>query len=136
MAEAIFKGASGQLHRFVACAPGAPLPEAPAVYAFARPGPGGRGWTPVFLSRTANLAQRIVRHELWDEARRLGATHILIHQRGARDAREAVEADLLASLRPVLNGPFDAARALTSSAEQRAVRLWKTAPPPRRFARV
>jgi hypothetical protein len=110
MAEAIFKGVSGRLHRFAAFSPEASLPASPAVYAFARRGSGG--WTTVFLSRTANLAQRMARHEMWDEARRLGATHILIHQRHERDAREAVEADLLAALRPALNGPLDAARAL------------------------
>lgn len=114
MAEAIFKGASGRLHRFTAVRPGADFDGAPAVYAFARPGPGGRGWTPLFVSRTANLSKRLARHELWDDAQRLGATHVLVHQRGARDAREAVEADLLASLRPVLNGPMDASRAVAA----------------------
>jgi hypothetical protein len=115
MAEAIFKGASGRLHRFSAMGPGTSFPSTPAVYAFARPGQGGRGWVPVFVSRTANLAKRMATHEIWDEARRLGATHVLVHQRGARDAREAVEADLLASLRPVLNGPSDAGRSATAS---------------------
>ncbi|HWA21693.1 MAG TPA: hypothetical protein VG735_04785 [Caulobacterales bacterium] len=117
MAEAIFKGVSGRLHRFSAFAPQAAMPAGPAVYAFARPGPGGKGWTTLFLSRTANLAQRMARHELWAEARRLGATHILIHQRHERDAREAVEADLLAALRPALNGPLDAARAIDPPAK-------------------
>lgn len=108
--EAIFKGVSGRLHRFQAYAPGGDLPAGPAVYAFARPGPGGRGWQPVFLSRTADLVRRLDRHERWEEARQLGATHILVHLRSERDAREAVEADLLASLRPVLNGPFGGAQ--------------------------
>lgn len=115
MAEAIFKGVSGRLHRFSAFAPNAPMPASPAVYAFARR--SGGGWTALFISRTANLAQRMGRHELWDEARRLGATHILIHQRHERDAREAVEADLLAALRPSLNGPVNAARAIDPPAK-------------------
>lgn len=118
MAEAIFKGASGRLHRFTAVSPSADFGDAPAVYAFARPGPGGRGWTPLFVSRTANLGKRLARHEVWEDARRLGATHVLVHQRGARDAREAVEADLLASLRPVLNGPMDASRAVSAQKPQ------------------
>jgi hypothetical protein len=125
MAEAIFKGVSGRLHRFSAFAPNAPMPAGPAVYAFARRGNGG-GWITLFLSRTANLAQRMGRHELWDEARRLGATHILIHQRHERDAREAVEADLLAALRPLLNGPVNAARAIDPPAK--VVRLAPAAP--------
>jgi hypothetical protein len=121
MAEAIFKGVSGKLHRFSAVAPGAAFPGTPAVYAFARPGQGGRGWVPVFVSRTANLAKRMAAHEIWEEARRLGATHVLIHQRDARDAREAVEADLLASLRPVLNGPSDAGRSATAAPKAKVV---------------
>ncbi len=112
MAEAIFRGASGRLHRFAACEPGTEFAAAPGVYAFARPGAGGRSFAPLFLSRTANLAERLAGHERWEEARLLGATHVLVHQRQERDAREAVEADLLAALRPILNGPFDAAPAL------------------------
>jgi hypothetical protein len=119
MAEAIFKGKSGKLHRFTALRPETDFAAAPAVYAFAKP--AGRGWIPVFLSRTANLAQRMAWHERWEEAQRLGATHVLVHQRGARDAREAVEADLLAVLRPVMNGAFDAARAMHAPTEKAKV---------------
>jgi hypothetical protein len=108
MNEAIFKGASGKLHRFVAAPPEADFTPAPAVYAFAKP--NGRQWIPVFISRTANMAARMDRHPQWQEARRLGATHVLVHRRGERDAREEVEADLLAALRPVMNGPFNAGR--------------------------
>jgi hypothetical protein len=119
MAEAIFKGKSGQLHRFSVLSPDFDFAAAPAVYAFARP--AGRGWTPVFLSRTANLAQRMAWHERWEEARKLGATHVLVHQRAKRDAREAVEADLLAVLRPVMNGAFDAAKAMHAPADKAKV---------------
>ena len=113
MSEAIFKGASGELHRFAVCSPDEDFLPVPAVYAFARP--VGRQWAPVFLSRTGNLADRMARHPQWREAQRLGATHVLVHRRGVRDAREAVEADLLAALRPVMNAPFDGARALAVS---------------------
>jgi hypothetical protein len=99
-----FRGASGRQHKFTACRPDEAFPVASAVYAFARPGFGGKGWVIVFLSRTANLAARLTSHERWEEARLLGATHVLVHQRDERDVREYVEADLLASLKPVLNG--------------------------------
>ena len=109
MTEVIFKGVSGRLHRFKAHRPEATFEDAPAVYCFVRPGLGGRGWMPLFLSRTGNLAKRLATHESWAEAERLGATHILVHERDERDAREFVEADLLEALRPVMNGPvFDA----------------------------
>lgn len=104
MTAAQFKGASGRQHRFIAHRPDETFAVAPAVYAFARPGFGGKGWVIVFLSRTANLAGRLKGHERWDEAKLLGATHILVHEREERDVREYVEADLLACLKPVLNG--------------------------------
>ena len=80
MSEAIFRGISGRLHRFNACRPQENFSAAPAVYCFARPGPAGRGWTPLFLSRTGNLAKRLAGHEQWQEAQLLGATHVLVHQ--------------------------------------------------------
>lgn len=122
MSEAIFRGISGRLHRFSAHRPHEQFSSAPAVYCFARPGPGGRGWTPLFLSRTGNLAKRLASHEQWPEAQLLGATHILIHQHDERDAREYVEADLAGALKPAMNGPFLDAE-LTEAAEEGAVRL-------------
>jgi hypothetical protein len=106
MSELIFRGESGRLHRFTAHRPDADFPDTPAVYCFARPGPGGRGWTPLFLSRTANLSKRLASHEQWPEALLLGATHVLVHQRDERDVREFVEADLAPVLRPIMNGPL------------------------------
>ncbi|MES1200166.1 MAG: hypothetical protein ABUS57_01800 [Pseudomonadota bacterium] len=106
MSEAIFRGESGRLHRFMAHRPDEVFAEQAAVYCFARPGPGGRGWTPLFISRTANLAKRLATHEQWPQAQLLGATHVLVHQRDERDVREFVEADLAAALRPAMNGDY------------------------------
>ena len=106
MSEAIFRGESGRLHRFAVHRPDTAFGEGAAVYGFATPGAGGRGWTPLFISRTANLGKRLSTHERWAEAQLLGATHILVHQRDERDVREFVEADLLPALRPVMNAPF------------------------------
>jgi hypothetical protein len=105
MSEAIFKGASGRLYRFHVLRAQAPTLPEPALYAFARPGPGPRGWTPLFLSRTGNLADRLDGHERWEEARRLGATHILALFEPDREARGAAETDLIEALRPALNAP-------------------------------
>lgn len=99
-----FRGASGRTHRFSAHRPDETFGAQPGVYAFARPSPDGRALVPLFLSRTGNLALRFASHERWAEARMLGATHILVHQREERDAREFVEADLFEALRPVMNG--------------------------------
>lgn len=122
MTEAIFRGISGRLHRFSVHRPSEQFGARPAVYCFARPGPGGRGWTPLFLSRTGNLAKRLATHEQWPEAQLLGATHVLVCLHDERDAREYVEADLAQSLKPTMNAPcFDAE--LTEAAEASGVRL-------------
>jgi hypothetical protein len=105
MSEAIFKGQSGRLYRFHALRPNGSTLSEPAVYAFARPGPGLRAWTPLFLSRTGNLAERLQGHERWEEAQLLGATHVLALFEPERESRQAAEADLVEALRPVLNGP-------------------------------
>lgn len=122
MSEAIFRGVSGRLHRFAVYRPDAQFASAPGVYCFARPGAGGRGWIPLFLSRTGNLSKRMASHEQWPEAQLLGATHILICDHDERDAREYVEADLARALKPVMNGPaFDAE--LEEAAGEAGVRL-------------
>lgn len=123
MTTAAFRGLSGRTHSFAVFRPQDVFPPEAAVYGFARPGFSGRGWVVVFLSRTANLEARLCNHERWDEARRLGATHVLVHQREERDARELVEADLLESLRPIMNEPVvsDAAPSLRASAEEEPV---------------
>lgn len=122
MSEAIFRGISGRLHRFSAHRPTETFASGPAVYCFARPGPAGRGWTPLFLSRTGNLAKRLASHEQWPEAQLLGATHVLVCEHDERNAREYVEADLAQALRPIMNGPFLDAE-LTEAAEDSGVRL-------------
>ncbi len=122
MSEAIFRGISGRLHRFNVHRPTEQFAAGPAVYCFARPGPGGRGWTPLFLSRTGNLSKRLATHEQWPQAQLLGATHVLVCQHDERDAREYVEADLAQALKPVMNGAFLDAE-LTEAADEAGVRL-------------
>ena len=114
MSDVIFRGISGRLHRFSAYRPDAVFADAPAVYCFARPGLGGRGWTPLFLSRTGNLSKRLAAHEQWSDAQLLGATHILVCQHDERDAREYVEADLAQALKPAMNGPVSEAEPLAA----------------------
>lgn len=122
MSEAIFRGISGKLHRFSVHRPHEQFASAPAVYCFARPGPGGRGWTPLFLSRTGDLAKRLMVHEQWPEAQLLGATHILVCEHDERDAREYVESDLAQALKPVMNGPLFEAE-VVEAADGPGVRL-------------
>lgn len=110
MNEAVLKGETGRLYRFAVLRADGPFPHGPAVYAFVRPGFGGRGWTPLFISRTANVAQRIPGHERWAEAEALGATHVLVLSFPERAQREIAEDDLIMALRPVLNESGEATR--------------------------
>lgn len=127
MSEVIFRGESGRLHRFSAHRPHEEFPSTPAVYCFARPGHGGRGWIPLFLSRTANLSKRLSSHEQWPEAQLLGATHILVHQREERDVREFVEADLASALKPIMNGPLFEAAPVDTGEGDNVRRIWEAA---------
>jgi hypothetical protein len=124
MSEAIFRGLSGRLHRFSVHRPDQKFAAQPAVYCFARPGPGGRGWTPLFLSRTGNLSKRLAAHEQWPQAQLLGATHVLICEHDERDAREYVEADLAQALKPVMNGPFLDAELMEAAGEAGVRLVW------------
>ena len=124
MTEAIFRGISGRLHRFSVHRPQEQFAAQAAVYCFARPGPGGRGWTPLFLSRTGNLSTRLASHEQWPEAQLLGATHILVHQHDERDAREYVEADLASALKPVMNSTLLEGELVEAAAEAGVRLVW------------
>lgn len=123
MSEAVFRGISGKVYRFMALRPGAPSLHEPAVYAFARPGPLGKGWTPVFLSRTADLATRLDGHERWVEAELLGATHVLALFEPERAAREDAEDDLVAALKPALNQGDEAVDAAVTAAARRSAEV-------------
>jgi hypothetical protein len=124
MQEAVFKGASGKLYRFAAVRPDGAFPEGPAVYAFARPAFGGRTWTPLFLSRTANLCVRMTAHERWEEARLLGATHVLLLSFAEREERQAAEIDLADALRPIMNDDGPAATEETPVAAGQVVHFF------------
>jgi hypothetical protein len=119
MQEAVFKGATGKLYRFAVVRPDSAFPQGPAVYAFARPAFGGRSWTPLFMSRTANLAVRMTGHERWEEAQLLGATHVLLLSFPERSEREAAEIDLAAALRPIMcdDGPVENEEAPVSAGQ-------------------
>lgn len=119
MQEAVLKGETGKLYRFAALRPDGPFPHGPAVYAFAKPGFGGRGFVPLFISRTANVASRVPGHERWAEAEALGATHVLVLAFPERAQREIAEDDLIMAMRPVLNDQPDGAVQDAGNDEQR-----------------
>ncbi len=103
------QGASGAIYGFTAFPLNAP-PRGGGIYILAQPtlDPRDRAasdWTPLFIGETDGFSNQInTRHEGLASARKLGATHVLVHFcRRGEDARRHVENDLTSALRPVLN---------------------------------
>ena len=98
------QGSSAALYGFTAF----PLEDAPcgaAIYVFARPSDSPLRsmtsyWEPLLVGETGGMRDRSeARHERIAEARRLGATHMLIHFCGrGTDIRRRIVADLGAVL--------------------------------------
>jgi hypothetical protein len=81
-------------------------PEDPAAFA-------PSWWTPLYVSGSHNMGDSgTMPRGILEQARRMGATHVLVHfcDRGD-DARHAIAEDMIAALRPPLNaeGRRDAA---------------------------
>lgn len=64
---------------------------------------GNNKWKALYIGQTESLASRLPNHDRWDEAERLGATHI--HVKAVRDEKQrlAIEESLLGQYKPALN---------------------------------
>jgi len=60
-------------------------------------------WYPLYIGQAESLAARIPTHERWQEAARLGATHVhaMVVQQEAN--RDTIERELIAAYQPTLN---------------------------------
>ena len=103
------QGASGAIYGFTAFPLSAP-PRGAGIYILAQPTPDPRDraasdWTALYIGETGGFSDQLKsRHEGLAGARKLGATHVLVHFCGrGEDARRHVENDLISALRPVLN---------------------------------
>ena len=104
---AAYRGASGGYYGFTVFALDEALPRAAGIYALVSPDLGPERWKILLLGETANFAA-----ELGDsgslsirEARRRGATHILLHVSPIATAkRREAGYDLWRTLRPPLVG--------------------------------
>lgn len=77
--------------------------DVPANYMFASLGVGGR-WTVYYIGQCDSAQCRLTNHERWEEARKLGATHILSHLSAPDEGvRKKEEQDLILSHDPPLN---------------------------------
>jgi hypothetical protein len=75
--------------------------RAAGLYIFA--GVSDGRWRALYIGQTENFSDRIPDHERWDEAVRLGATHV--HARLEANAlhRATIERELIGAFRPPLN---------------------------------
>lgn len=67
-----------------------------------------RLWLPVYVGQTASLAGRLPTHERWQEAARLGATHIHAKVVQHPDSRTRFEVALIQKYAPPLNKQYAA----------------------------
>jgi hypothetical protein len=72
-------------------------------YAFAKQ-VANNNFVPLYFGESHNLQDRIPGHEVWEEALRLGATHVMAHTTPAgEDARCDEERDLIQRWNPPMN---------------------------------
>lgn len=72
-------------------------------YAFVKQLPNGN-FIPLYFGESNNLRVRIPGHEIWSDAKRLGATHVMGHTTpNGEQARLAEERDLIQYWNPPLN---------------------------------
>jgi len=102
-----YRGASGAYYGFTVFALNTPLPRAAGVYALARRDVGAKIWDILLIGETANFVDALSDQNsgALNEARRRGATHILLYVSPIATARRREAAhDLWRNLRPPLVG--------------------------------
>lgn len=87
---------------FHVCNPSANWKDAGGVYIFCGLN-SNQQWFPVYIGQAESLAARLPNHERWQEAAKLGATHV--HARVVEQAanRDALEQKLIVAFQPKLN---------------------------------
>lgn len=106
----ILQGGSGQFYGFTAFPMTAQTAGA-GICLFVRPPENSAEdaqsyWTPLYACASRDMGENgDMPRSLIEQARQIGATHMLVHfcDRG-EDARRAITDDLIAALRPALNG--------------------------------
>jgi len=72
------------------------------IYIFTGLNNSGR-WVAVYIGKAQSFKARFANHEVWDEAARLGATHIHAMVVPLEANRVAIEAELIRAYQPQLN---------------------------------
>lgn len=60
-------------------------------------------WFPLYIGQASSLAERVPNHERWQEAVRLGATHVHAKVVSQQATRDQIEAELIQGYQPRLN---------------------------------
>lgn len=102
------EGLNGTRYEFKLYPAGTNFHPLPAVYWLVRPVPNG-DWEVLYVGQTHDLQVRVgaglQNHHQFSAAKRMGLTHVGVHVfQGSEQARLSAEANLIAALRPPLNG--------------------------------
>lgn len=66
-------------------------------------------WVPYYIGQTDSFQNRLPSHDRWEEARRLGATHVHAMVERQEANRLAIEKELIQAFQPKLNQQLKAA---------------------------
>lgn len=75
----------------------------PGIYIFCFVNPQKNVWEPLYIGETESFKDRFANHDRWDEACRLGATHVHAMAVQQAGARLLIEKELIQRFQPVLN---------------------------------
>jgi hypothetical protein len=78
---------------------------ASGIYIFCGLNPQGM-WRPYYIGQADQFISRLPNHERWDEAVRLGATHVHAMAVSLAAMRQNVEQQLIAAYQPTLNSHY------------------------------
>ena len=89
-------------YTFKVCTPEADWKDIGGVYVFA--GKNSKGsWVAKYIGKAKSFADRLPGHERWDEAVKLGATHIHARAVSKEADRDKIEGELIKKYQPPLN---------------------------------
>ncbi len=91
----------GQMHEFGVYTIDASWKKVGGVYIFTYA--DGQRWHPLYVGETEDFSVRLPAHERWQEAVRLGATHVHARSETQRAKREDLEQRLIRDHKPPLN---------------------------------
>lgn len=90
-------------HSFTSCEPSTNWNDVAGVYIFAKIDTKTGKWTALYIGQASSFKDRLSNHERWDEAVRLGATHVHILGVQLQANRDSIEQSLIVLCQPPLN---------------------------------